>query len=684
MRRPDGSRPLVRRLTVNVPRPDVTPPGAGRAREIELIALTMFAAIPLYATQVISIVPLAVFHAVMALIVARVLLGRRPDFIPLPLMRSIGILYVVFYIVDAVAISRSAISASTHLVLFIAAYQPMEAASRRNKAQRLLTASLIFVASLATSTHIAIVPFVIVFGFLLFRQLIHLSHQESVRAVHVTAAEPPASRAAAFYVVGTTAIGMLLFPVLPRVRNPLVPGIARGSDTTSTGLSDSINFNDQRTIANDATVVSRIWMGQEAIPFFTPLRLRGAVYERFQNNVWLQGRRDFVQLETDDGVTRVARPSGFTRRATVQQRFILGTRLFLPVGTFEVIGVPQIFEYPTHDIYTAWQSRGDIITYDVRLARETSPLEVGRVPVSNYPITPEVAAMAHRIVGDQTDPMKQATKIESYLSTHFQYVPDPAKIGHRMNVDEFLLREHRGHCEYFAAGMVALLTALGTPARIVGGFYGGKLNPLTGYFVLRREDAHAWVEAFDGNGWRTFDPTPASLRPGGMQTGLISAYASALSDSINYFWDRYILTFGLADQIALAAEVIADARDFVIGLNHSTRAAAVNLLKPRALAAAAAFALLAVITIWVANRRRPAFELLRDHLRERGIEIGPTMTMEEALEELRTKEPQIADSLGPLIALYEEERFSARLVPARERIRRRLAELRSHPVARAV
>ena len=94
--------------------------------------------------------------------------------------------------------------------------------------------------------------------------------------------------------------------------------------------------------------------------------------------------------------------------------------------------------------------------------------------------------------------MRQAAAIEAYLSTRFRYVADPSKIGHTMTVDQFLLREHRGHCEYFAAGMVALMTALDVPARIVGGFYGGTLNPLTGYFVIRREDAHAWVEVWDG------------------------------------------------------------------------------------------------------------------------------------------------------------------------------------------
>jgi hypothetical protein len=361
----------------------------------------------------------------------------------------------------------------------------------------------------------------------------------------------------------------------------------------------------------------------------------------------------------------------------VQQRFILGTRLFLPSGTYEVIGVPQIYEYPTHDIYTAWQSRGEIINYDVRMAWTANPLHVQRVAVTNYPVTPAVLAMARQIVGAETDPMKQAARIESYLSTRFQYIPDPAQLGVKMNVDDFLLRVHRGHCEYFAAGMVALMTALDVPARIVGGFYGGTLNPLTGYFVVRREDAHAWVEVFDGNGWRTFDPTPPSLRPGNAQSGLLSAYASALGDSINYFWDRYILTFGLADQIALVADLISQTRAFMAGLNRSSRTALTSLLTIRALIAFVVMVLLALLTIWIVNRQRPAFELLRDHLRARGIEVGPSMTMEEALAELRAREPAVADALGPLIALYEEERFSEHSIAAREMIRRRLTELRT-------
>jgi hypothetical protein len=636
----------------------------------------MFSAIPLYLTQTVSVIGLLIFHALMLAITLRVLVGKHAEVIPAKVMRGLAIAYVPFYVVDATLLSRSAIAASTHLILFIAAYQPIELAGNRNTAQRLLTASLIFTASVATATHIAILPFVIVFGFLLMRQLMHLSHEETAAMTGSRLPALPSGRAATFYVCVALAIGIVLFPMLPRVRNPLLPGMSGPLDKAATGLSDSINLNEPRAIAADATVVSRVWMGPEAIPFFTPLRLKGTIYERFTNNTWLQGRRDFVPVDSSDGTARVARPEGFTRRASVQQRFPLGSRLFLPVGTYEVTGAGQLAEGPTRDIFSVWQSHRDTISYDIAMARETTPRLRPRVVVSNYPVTPAIRAMANQIAGSETAPMRQAAAIERYLSTHFHYVPDPAAIGHAMTVDQFLLHEHRGHCEYFAAGMVALMTARNVPARIVGGFYGGTLNPLTGYFIIRREDAHAWVEAWDGRSWQTFDPTPASLRPGNAQEGLLRMYAGALNDWINYFWDRHILTFGLGDQIALAVDLIDRSRNAIEALKKALQGA-LNPPRSRSYAMpAAALVLAAFAAIAFTRRRRPVFALLAAHLRRLGIDVGPAMTIEEALAELRRSLPDAAIALSPLIALYEEERFSAKADRGRlRRIRKGLAEL---------
>jgi hypothetical protein len=246
-----------------------------------------------------------------------------------------------------------------------------------------------------------------------------------------------------------------------------------------------------------------------------------------------------------------------------------------------------------------------------------------------------------------------------------------------LSVDEFLLKERRGHCEYFAAGMVALLSQVEVPARVVGGFYGGRMNPLTGYFVLRNEDAHAWVEVWNGNQWKTFDPTPAALRPGDAQSGLLRQYATAIGDSINYYWDRYILTFGLGDQIALLAEIITQARNSVGNTRQALQTLLRALTSPTSILVVAIAAAMALGLISFVRRRRSAFDALARHLREFGIEVGDSMTMEEALALLRERHPEAAEELRPLVALYYEDEFSDRPDPRRRReLRRRLVSVR--------
>lgn len=59
-----------------------------------------------------------------------------------------------------------------------------------------------------------------------------------------------------------------------------------------------------------------------------------------------------------------------------------------------------------------------------------------------------------------------------------------------------------------------MLRSLGIPARLVTGYAANDYNPLTGYFEVRRLDAHAWAEAyFPEYGWVTFQPTPSFELP---------------------------------------------------------------------------------------------------------------------------------------------------------------------------
>ena len=63
--------------------------------------------------------------------------------------------------------------------------------------------------------------------------------------------------------------------------------------------------------------------------------------------------------------------------------------------------------------------------------------------------------------------------------------------------------------------MATALRAVGIPAQVVTGYMGGDWNDFGGYWMIRNNMAHAWVEAyFSDEGWVRFDPTLLVETPG--------------------------------------------------------------------------------------------------------------------------------------------------------------------------
>lgn len=647
-----------------------------KAREIETLLLTMFAAVPLYFTSAIARTPVLLFHLAMAALVVRVAMGKTPQLIPVRVMRWMAYGYIPLYFIDWRLISGTAIAASTHLVLFIAVYQPSESMQRNNHGQRMLTAALIFVASLATSTHIMVVPFVLLFAFVMFRQLMYVSHLETARSVEHEYSEAPSGRAAGFYLAGSMAIGALLFPLLPRVRSPFMSGFSGSLPGSSTSLTETIDFRQARLSTTDATIVARVWMDGSTQERFGPIRLRAMAYDRYERGEWRQSRRGLREVPRRNGVANLGQGSGSTGEVVLQQKLQRG-KLLMPVGAYSMTGMPaRLYEGPARDTYYAYHD--GLVNLRVRVAEKVEPLKLTRVTTVSYPVSREVAEMARQIVGTETRPERQAALIERYMSTNFRYVTNAGNPGQTVSIEDFLLRYRAGQCEYFAAGMVVLMTSLDVPARIAGGFYGGRRNPLTGYFAIRREDAHAWTEIWDGRRWVTFDATPVLLRPGSGAMNPLREYMIAVADSLTFAWDRYVLTYGLGDQAVLVEAVLEWTRTSAATFRSQFRAGKQAVKSPDFLTILALLVASALAIAFFLRRRRPLFDLLSIHLLRHGIEVGPSMTMEEALQRLRSHHPAAARDLEPLIALYEEERFSAHEDRGRVgRIRRRLAELQA-------
>ncbi|MCC7362515.1 MAG: transglutaminase family protein [Anaerolineales bacterium] len=124
-------------------------------------------------------------------------------------------------------------------------------------------------------------------------------------------------------------------------------------------------------------------------------------------------------------------------------------------------------------------------------------------------LSPRVRDLARQLAANAPTVYDQAVAIRDYLLTiPYDFFPPPQPPGSE-TVDNFLFVDRRGVCEQFATAQVVLLRVLGIPARLVAGYGAGQYDTLSGYYTVRANDAHAWVEVyFPGYGWAPFDPTP--------------------------------------------------------------------------------------------------------------------------------------------------------------------------------
>ena len=121
--------------------------------------------------------------------------------------------------------------------------------------------------------------------------------------------------------------------------------------------------------------------------------------------------------------------------------------------------------------------------------------------------------MARKVAGDAPNWFDAARRVEVFLERNYKGVlerqmPPPG----RDFVDYFLFESKRGFCVHFASAMVVMLRCLGIPARVASGFATGVYDRRLGAYLVRENDAHAWVEVyFPGQGWVAFDPTPEDV-----------------------------------------------------------------------------------------------------------------------------------------------------------------------------
>ncbi|HKI85347.1 MAG TPA: transglutaminase-like domain-containing protein, partial [Thermoanaerobaculia bacterium] len=338
-----------------------------------------------------------------------------------------------------------------------------------------------------------------------------------------------------------------------------------------------------------------------------------------------------------------------------------------------------------------------ILEYDVGLAHEVpeepdaAPPGPGSPALDTTGVTPRMRQLAVRVMGTGSREAR-SHRLERYLMSNYQYSSSFTGQGGAMAVDEFLFDTKSGHCEYFASAMVLLLRSQGIPARLVTGFLGAEYNPLEGTYVVRELNAHAWVEAWiDGRGWMEFDPTPAAGRPPAATPGF-ALFMSQAWDYLQFRWDRYVLTYGFADQFDMFRRL----RHLWFGFWHrfssspktatpsatavsatsrgETNAADVGRAHTVAgwyLAAGVllALVLVALALLWRAARvdGARAFERLREALVNRGEPVPSSLPPLAVAARLAAVCPDAAAPGARLVELYLRESFGGQELGDAER-----------------
>ena len=475
---------------------------------------------------------------------------------------------------------RSLLRTALHILLFTAVLKLASIKRERDFSVALTLASLLLVASMATSTHATILLFLGLYAVVAWPLFSRWALWRDLAAApeewrgDERARQIPTRRAVAASLAASFALAVPLFVLLPRLKTSYLQGLP-GGDTADTGFSDTVDTNLYGRLRQSGKVFLRVAVEEGPVSDDPPfLKIRLVAHTRFAGGVWRKpdGRGRVVSMR--EGTRLLLRPPGSrTTQALHRLSFEiapLGVR-FLPYpvtatsgeASPELIrryGVVPFVRDGDGNFHLTFEPpkllRIEILSGPTPFVDLVPPAESD--PSREAPGSDPIRAFGQEVAGGvdpAADPFEFASRIANHLSTRFFYSIDSAQWG-PSPVEEFLTRRKSGHCETFATAMALVLREHGIPSRLVTGFAGGERGPFGSYFLVRGQDAHAWVEAWcgPGVGWIAFDPTPPAGRPGVTRVTILRS-AGQLLENLEFLYGRYVLGFAQADQATIAQTI---------------------------------------------------------------------------------------------------------------------------------
>jgi protein-glutamine gamma-glutamyltransferase len=519
----------------------------------------------------------------------------------------LSIAYFVFFTVDYFAFSRNFLSATVHLALFGVVVRMFSVRRERDHVtlailaflmvlvSAVLTVDSLFLLSFAAFMLMAVTTFVLM-------EMRRSEGSANVRARH--SSDPQEHRHLAFALARIAPFlmalilvwGAVLFFLMPRMSAGYLGGYSFGTDFSS-GFSDHVQLGEIGRIQQSNSIVMHVQIDGDSTGRYD-LHWRGVALADFDGHAWSNPReQSFLRRESDSTFVIPGGGSGapdtLGRENFIRYRVLMepiGTNVFFLApwvrrvsGNYRSVAIDPggaLYDFDSRHAISRYEATSNIATAlpdELRVAGRNYPTAIGKSYLHFPQLDPRVPLLAAQITGSAKNNYDRAAAIEHYLRTRFGYTLEFPRTSPKDPIANFLFERKQGHCEYFASSMAVMLRTLGIPSRVVTGFRSDEFNDLTGSYVIRAKDAHAWVEAyFPGYGWQTFDPTPSGNGIGTPQGwGRLSLYVDAMAS----FWREWVVSYDASHQYVLGQAAVTGSRNLWEGARKWARDRYESMLK---------------------------------------------------------------------------------------------------------
>lgn len=450
------------------------------------------------------------------------------------------------------------LNAGSALLVLMGAVKLLEATTRRDRLIVVGVGFYLLLAACLASQELLRVPLYLLQTWLCCTALLFASHPDAPLPARASALISARSLTLA------VPLALLLFALFPRLSGSFWS--LGGANQAQTGLSDTMSPGSISELGNSVDPVFRVWF-EGPLPPPQERYWRGPVLHDFDGYTWTRAHGTFYRPESLEYL-------GFAYRYRIRLEpdstpwwpALDTVRTAQATGTSITPDRQLVAFRPVHDAVTyAAVSHTATRSHDP-LSRVAREFDSSFLPARN----PRTQVLARRLRAAVPDvPAYVDSVLVLFRDGHFEYTLTPPLLDLN-SVDDFLFNTRRGFCGHFASAFAMLMRAGGVPARVVTGYQGGEWNPIGGYLLIRRSDAHAWVEVWeDGRGWVRVDPT-AVVAPERLHRGILDLLPSAGSvperlmhqfswlqqghqvwDALNAWWSTQVVAYNYGSQLRL-------------------------------------------------------------------------------------------------------------------------------------